>query len=83
MESVLKNAIDSCAKLAIVICTPFEERTQLLSLDEFGIPIFSFRKEDITRHLPEYTEEIVEGVAWGSSVTETIFYVKGSKRGVQ
>jgi glycosyltransferase involved in cell wall biosynthesis len=78
-EDILKNALASCKKLAIVVCTPFEETTRLLSLDEYGIPIFSFRKEDLTRHFPSYTEEIVTGNAWGTQCTETIFYVECSQ----
>jgi hypothetical protein len=77
-EDVLKNAIASCKKLSIVVCTPFAETTRLLSFDEYGIPIFSFRKEDLTQHFPNYTEETVTGEAWGQQCTETIFYVEGT-----
>jgi glycosyltransferase involved in cell wall biosynthesis len=80
-EAILKNALISCKKLAIVICTPFAETTQLLSFDEFGIPIFSFRKEDLTKHFQSYTEETIVGEAWGTACTETIFYVEGNNEG--
>jgi GT2 family glycosyltransferase len=77
-EDILKNALASCKMLAIVVCTPFAETTRLLSFDEFGIPIFSFRKEDLTKHFSSYTEELVNGEAWGQACTETIFYVEGT-----
>lgn len=77
-EIILKNAIASCKKLALVICTPFEDATHLIRIDEFGIPIFAFRKEDVTKHFTAgYTEEVISGAAWGTNLTETIFYVNG------
>ena len=75
-ELVLKNALASTEKLAVIVCTAFGEETRLLYIDEFGIPIFSFRKEDLTRHFPHYTEEIVTGEGQGQQCTETIFYVR-------
>jgi glycosyltransferase involved in cell wall biosynthesis len=75
-ELVLRNALTSCKKLAIVVCTPFTDTTHLLYIDQFGIPIFSFRKEDLTKHFPSYTEEVIEGIGQGQQCRETIFYVE-------
>lgn len=77
-ETILKNALASCAKLAIVVCTPFEDTTHIIRFDEFGIPIFAFRKEDLTKHFTAgFSEEVVSGAAWGTNLVETIFYVNG------
>ena len=75
-EIVLKNAVASAERIAIVVCTAFSEETHLLYIDEHGIPIFSFRKEDLTRHFPAYTEEVITGEGQGQQCTETIFYVR-------
>lgn len=75
-EAILKNALASTKKLAVVVCSEFGSETHLIRFDEFGIPIFSFRKEDLTRHFTQYREEVVQGQAWGTTCTETIFYVE-------
>jgi len=75
-ERVLKNALTSCEKLAIVVCTAFGDTTRLLYIDEWGIPIFSFHEEDLTKHFPSYTKEVISGEGQGQQCSETIFYVR-------
>jgi glycosyltransferase involved in cell wall biosynthesis len=75
-EKVLKNALTSAQKLAIVVCTEFSDTTHLLYIDDWGIPIFSFREEDLTCHFSSYTKEIVIGEGQGQQCSETIFYVR-------
>lgn len=75
-EKILKNALTSCKKLAIVVCTAFSDTTHLLYIDEWGIPIFSFKKTDLTEKFPSYTEEVVVGEGQGQQCSETIFYVE-------
>lgn len=75
-EQILKNALASADHLAIIICTDFSDQTHLLYIDQFGIPIFSFRKEDLTKHFPHWEEEVVTGEGQGQRCSETIFYVR-------
>jgi glycosyltransferase involved in cell wall biosynthesis len=75
-EQILKNALASGEKLAIIVCTEFSDQTHLLYIDQFGIPIFSFKKEDLVKHFPSYTEEVVTGEGQGQQCSETIFYVR-------
>jgi glycosyltransferase involved in cell wall biosynthesis len=75
-EIVLKNALVSAERLAIIVCTEFSDQTHLLYIDKFGIPIFSFKREDLTKHFPNYTEEVVTGEGQGQQCSETIFYVR-------
>ena len=72
---LLQNALTSCKKLCIIVCTAFSDSTHLLYIDEFGIPVFSFKKTDLTEKFPKYTEEVVTGISNGQRSTETIFYV--------
>jgi len=73
---ILKNALTSAKRIAIIVCTPFVDTTKLLYIDEWGIPIFSFKKEDLTQHFGDYTEEVVTGEGQGQQCSETIFYVR-------
>jgi hypothetical protein len=75
-EKVLKNALASAEKIAVIVCTDFSDTTHLLYIDQWGIPIFSFRKEDLTKHFPAYTEEVVTGEGQNQQCSETIFYVR-------
>jgi glycosyltransferase involved in cell wall biosynthesis len=75
-EQVLKNALASAEKVAIIVCTEFSDQTHLLYIDEFGIPIFSFKKEDLTKHFFSYKEEVIYGEGQGQQCSETIFYVR-------
>ena len=75
-EKVLKNALGSAEKLAIVVCTVFSDETHLLYIDDWGIPIFSFREEDLTKHFSSFTKEVVTGEGQGQQCSETVFYVR-------
>lgn len=75
-EKVLKNALASAEKIVVIVCTDFSDTTHLLYIDQWGIPIFSFREEDLTKHFPSYTKEVVTGEGQGQQCTETIFYVR-------
>jgi len=84
-ERILKNALfwkratqDSARrKVAIVIFTPFSDRTHVIGMSRkegcTPVPDISFRKEDLTRHFPQYKEQEFEtGIAYGK---ETLFCV--------
>lgn len=75
-KKILVNALKSCKKLCVIVCTPFEQETKLIRIDEFGIPIFSFSKVELTSLFPKYRQETVYGDAWGQKCEETIFYVE-------
>lgn len=77
-EKILKNAIASCEKLCVIIFTPFGDETKQVGWNPgYEVPDISFRKEDLTKFFPKYTEETIESpnVYTAPHNTETIFYV--------
>lgn len=76
-EKILGNAVSSSKKLAIVVFTPFGEETKIINWTENQrgkVPDISFRKEDLTRYFPKFTEQSFEtGIAYGA---ETLFCVE-------
>lgn len=67
-KDILRNALASCNKLAIVLFTPLAAETQLIRMDKVvGVPVLSLGKNELTAMLPSYKEEVIGG--------ETMFYV--------
>lgn len=75
-KEILRGAVISSTKLCVVIFTPFGDDTRVINWTENErgrVPDISFRKEDLTRHFPKFTEEsFPSNLVYGR---ETIFYV--------
>src|SRR5512146_2442006 len=57
---ILRNALASCRKLAIVLFTPLAETTKLIRMDAVVVvPVLSLGRAELTAMLPRYTEERV------------------------
>jgi len=71
---ILRNALKSADKLALVIFTPFAETTRQIAWNPgYNVPDISFRREDLTDHFNSYkSETFSSSTQYG---TETIFYV--------
>lgn len=76
-EKILGNALASARKLVIVTFTPFGDETLALGWaeNERGrVPDLSFRKEDLTRFFPRFTEQVFNtGLLYNA---ETLFCVE-------
>ena len=75
-ERILHN-VRFARRIAVVVFTPFGDETRVINWtrNERGeVPDISFKKEDLTKHFPDYTEQEFEtGIAYGK---ETLFCVE-------
>ncbi len=72
---ILKNALISAEKLAIVIFTPFSDHTHVMKVNPNGSPDISFLKDDLIRMFDTqkwHEETFSSATQYGQ---ETIFYV--------
>ncbi|MGH3115983.1 MAG: hypothetical protein ACRDQ2_02510 [Gaiellales bacterium] len=76
-RAILTNAVGSFRlRMALVIFTPFQERTRQIATWPSGIPDIGFRKDDLIevfQHLP-YAEESLQTAT--QYKTEHIFYIE-------
>lgn len=73
-EKILQNALQSSKKLCLIIFTPFQETTREIVFNHgVDVPDIGFKKEDLTRFFPNWTEETLQTATQYN--TETIFYI--------
>lgn len=73
-EKILRNALASADKIALVIFTPFGEKTKQISYHSVcEVPDISFQKTDLTECFTKWEEETLSSKTFYG--TETIFYI--------
>lgn len=79
-ERILVNALASARKVALVIFTPFGNKTKQIAWNSgYEVPDISFRKEDLTRHFAAYREETFKSVTQYGQETVFYIYTRGGK----